>query len=485
MGIAALALAALLALGGCGEEGIVDEVPSIEIASAADLMKIGGDPDFPLSGRYLLTADITVNNWTPVAYITGGEAFTGVFDGAGHTITITSGKGGVFGLISQAHIHNLTVAGTINAPIELDEWEDSYAVQVGGVAGNAVGSVIENCVSTADITALGDSHNCAAGGIAGYVLPGSVIRGCTASGNITLTAGGEDNMGAGLMAFGGGIVGMFGSNMAALSTGTCTLTTSHYQDGTVTVSSEQGYPYAGGLVGYNYYSTLVSRCSVTDATVTAKDGDLPYAGGLAAYNSGYVSATDVTAIKDCFARNVTVRAVSKSQAALAGGIAGANARGALISRCYASGTVAVTVDSTNRSGLGGSIGVPRAGSAGGIAGAVYYTHTLDPGAPNPRIENCMALTTALTGTNSGGSPSWNIFRIAGKGRDDGNDTGEFSANSAGSMTITPSRSVTPNRDANDGATAAEAPPAQGAYTALGWDFSGVWEMSSTGYPALR
>ena len=57
----------------------------ILIGSAAEMKKIGKDEAYPLSGNYRLTADISMDEM-----IAG--AFTGVFDGYGHTITVITGK---------------------------------------------------------------------------------------------------------------------------------------------------------------------------------------------------------------------------------------------------------------------------------------------------------------------------------------------------------------------------------------------------------
>ena len=480
-----LAAPALLALAGCGEK--LEETPSIEIASAFDLADIGKYSDLPLNGSYRLMADLTLENWTPIAYVKEETEFTGSFDGNGHTVTITSGKGGVFGHVYMADIRNLTVEGVINAVIEGDEYGDSYATQVGGIAGHASRTTIENCVSRVDITAFGDKHNSSAGGIVGYVLPGSAIISCVASGDITLTVEGEDSAGDGLMAYGGGVVGHAGSNIPGAGSGNVQITGCNWDSGAVAVTSS--YPYAGGIIGYHYIGSVIRRCSASNGTVLATGDELPYAGGVAGYNSGYVQgSSQVTLIEDCYAASVDVTAVSSSQAALAGGVAGANARGAVISRCYATGAIRAVIDGTQNSRLGGSIGVPYAASAGSIAGAQYYTHKpADPNAPDPRIQYCAALSPSLTGANSsGGSPNWNLYRVAGYGRvDDDSDTGVFTNNiAAAAMTLSPARTFDKGEATKDGADAGAVQPAQAAYQALGWDFSGVWEMSGD-YPALR
>ncbi|MDR2491281.1 MAG: hypothetical protein LBD20_07760 [Spirochaetaceae bacterium] len=413
---AALAVATLV-LGSC-EQGAgvarIEEGTAITIGSAESLAKIGVDADFPLNGSYRLTADLTLNNWTPLGDFE--QEFSGVFDGAGRTITFAGsggrGTGGLFAFIKDAAIRRLTVAGTITA-----ESTEGEPIQVGGVAGNAVASVIENCTSSVDITATGRGHNSAAGGIVGFMRQNTTIRACAATGDIVLKAEGQDGAGDGLMLYAGGIAGYSGTGTAGEGVSGCEIIGTSWQGGTV--SAEGAYPYAGGIAGYNYTGAAIRQCFTT-GTVRANGKNLPYSGGVAGYNSGYVQQTlqaggdaqpIVSLIENCYS-TAEVIAKSDSKAALSGGIAGANARGAVISKCYATGLVTAKVNGSSTAGNGGTLGVPAAANAGGIAGAQYYTH---PGGPAPRIEFCAALNPSLTGEDTATGASWNIHRIAGKG----------------------------------------------------------------------
>lgn len=68
------------------------ETTAIEIATAEDLRKIGRDSAYPLSGSYILTADIDVSDeeWVPIGLDslsdTSASEFTGTIDGNGHVI---------------------------------------------------------------------------------------------------------------------------------------------------------------------------------------------------------------------------------------------------------------------------------------------------------------------------------------------------------------------------------------------------------------
>jgi hypothetical protein len=439
----------------------------ITISSEADLAKIGKDGAYPLNRYYELTENITVTDWSPIG---SGTPFSGALDGRNHTITVT-GTGGIFSNTKNANIWNLKVAGTITATSEA-----GTAVTVGGITGNADWTHITNCQSTASITATGHGHNSSAGGIAGNMRNNSMVYASAASGNVTLTSGET----TGLMIYAGGLVGYSGTGLVGTGASGCLVTQSRWSGGTV--STEGGYPYSGGIVGYNYTGARISEC-YSAGTVSAKGGNLPYAGGVAGYNSGFVQNTAVVSvIENCYS-TAAVTAESESRAALAGGIAGANAKGALISKCYATGTVTAKVTGTSGAGNGGTLGPKAAASGGGIAGAQYYAEQ------NifPVIEKCAALNTALTGTDAATGAVWNIYRIAGAG------DGEFNvgvwqnniANSAMTITLANSGTHTDDKGASgkDGADAA-AKPEPTVYTGMGWQTS-VWKLESGQYPILR
>ncbi len=73
-----------------------DTLSTIVIRTADDLMKIGTDKDYPLSGDYTLVADLDlshIENFTPIGgaksdsgIVSGDAVFSGTFDGRGHTI---------------------------------------------------------------------------------------------------------------------------------------------------------------------------------------------------------------------------------------------------------------------------------------------------------------------------------------------------------------------------------------------------------------
>jgi hypothetical protein len=351
------------------------------------------------------------------------------------------------------------------------------AAIVGGIAGFAERSLINNCTAVVNMTVTGHAHNSSAGGIVGTMLDYTTVRNCAASGTVTLNGTGADSEGAGLMVYAGGVVGYSGNGETNGKASGCLIMRSQWTGGTVSASS--GYPYAGGVVGYNYSGARTAQCS-SAGTVTATGENLPYAGGVAGYNSGYVTDNPgtVSLIDNCYSA-ATVTAVSTSKAALAGGIAGANALRAYISKCYARGEVTATV-AGNGDNIGGSAGVMIAANAGGIAGAQYFEN-------NPVIQYCAALNSSVTGAETPGSSgvAWNVYRIAGAG-DGTHNTGVFDNNIAYSG-MTGDHLATDNKAGNtkNGADNAAAKPAQEVFTGMGWDFNGVWQMAADGWPGLR
>lgn len=433
------------------------------VSSEEDLKKIDTS-DAARKESYTLNQDITLDaSWE--ALCTADNPFRGTFNGAGHTITFTDAKGGLFAFTQNAVIGNVRITGTINA----GPGDDKTTI-AGGIAGQATHTTIGGCsAENINITAAGHGYNSSAGGIAGTLLDRSAVIRCFADGTVTLNiTGGTD-----IMSFAGGIAG-YGGTGGAEGEGSsgCVIDMSKW-NGTVTANGP--YPYAGGICGYNYTGAKITRCA-SAGTVTATGGSLPYAGGIAGYNSrnARTGVTQRALIEDCYSTSA-VSAVSSGKTALAGGIAGANAAGALISRCYATGEVSAAVSSPGGDAAG--LGIPAAANAGGIAGAQYFT-----GADGikARIQNCAALNSGLTGTDTGSGAAFNLRRIAGAGTEDTHEWIENIANSA--MSFSPNRAAENDAGKQDGANAS-ARPVQSAFIALGWNFATVWKWDND-YPKL-
>ena len=78
--LALVLCAALLCIGAAA----ADTEDTIKIGTAEELAKIGNDSSYPLSGNYILTANIDLGGekkpWTPIGS-NKDHAFTGTFDG--------------------------------------------------------------------------------------------------------------------------------------------------------------------------------------------------------------------------------------------------------------------------------------------------------------------------------------------------------------------------------------------------------------------
>lgn len=220
---------------------------AVEIATAEDLAAINKD----LSASYVLTADIDLAGveWTPIGtFAPSGEgeeeqeipsadyAFTGSFDGQGHTIsnlTINQPEGwalGLFGCVANADVGNFTLknaavdgtvmvadavgyaycatvhditleGGTVTAHASEMSGEGMY----GGIVGAGMGALISNCTAQADIVLPDNTAN--AGIVSGGLELTSVVN-CAATGSVTAGnncygLGGVSGCGFGAEAFDG------------------------------------------------------------------------------------------------------------------------------------------------------------------------------------------------------------------------------------------------------------------------------------------
>ncbi|MDR2803484.1 MAG: InlB B-repeat-containing protein, partial [Treponema sp.] len=433
------------------------DTPLISLSDAADLAKIGGgDPSYPANGNYTLLNDITLTNWIPVCP-DGENAFSGTFDGGGHTITLQSFAGsalsnsyvGIFGYVkgpspqAKAGIRNMKIVSLVTAASA-----GPYGHGVGLIAGGAENTVIR------DITLEGSFNLITAqvvysGGIAGTIRSGGAVRNCSSSMNILVDGGG----GSGGYSHAGGFVGLFtgggeihdchntgivtadcktarsqafvGGIAGGSSYGFSTAYEGNIQDcsstgnitakalgdwswaggiagtivgdgdgtlekttrivrcwasGTVSVADTgAGWPYVGGIVGYNYYGALVSQCYFTGTVIS--NGGYDYAGGIAGYNSKEYNGHS-SRIEDCWASG-TVTGYRN-----AGGIVGQNQVAAIIQRCYSLAALSVLVG-TGATGAYSQVGM------GGIAG---YNAVFD-GKAAGTVRNCVALNPSLTAPN--------------------------------------------------------------------------------------
>jgi hypothetical protein len=536
LGLMAFLFAACENPTGIGDSRAATGPVGINISSAADLALIG--TTYPLNGNYDLLANITLTSWTPIAP-DSNHAFSGTFNGNGNTITVSSFTPGysgqyfgIFGYIggqsTSAQIANLTVnlnaqniqyinnadsyigglagyiknavvsavnvtgaigwkgqrivyLGGIAGAVESTSVEKSNAVNltitgasgkgtvyVGGVVGYGTNSRLTGCISSGGLVAgNGHGHNTSAGGIAGYVTDGStVIYSSSVGTTIRLSAPGGSSMSNAYMIYAGGLLGYAGNKST---------TSQSYATGTVSASSP--YPYAGGLVGYNYGAlgavngSLISQCYATGTVIATASTGIPYAGGLAGYNSSQDSI-----IEDSYATGA-VTATTTSAYAWAGGIVGSNANNAAVRRCYATGDVSATAGT-------GTLPTPQPGVdpgalAGGIVGYNYFTTTT-------AVQYCAALNGTVTGTAPAVTRLFDVNRVAGR-NGNGVTIPLLLMNFASTgMTLNPSHSFRANPNGVDGGDCNPVPDNPDWYRdLLKWNFGTVWKQGSGSYPVLQ
>ncbi|WP_455495269.1 pectate lyase-like adhesive domain-containing protein [Gemmiger sp.] len=134
----------------------------------------------------VLTADIDLNKepWMPIGP-DRDSAYTGTFDGQGHTVknlsvtvNVQPCRAGLFGCVKDGTIRKLTVAGSVSCTAN-QGW-------CGGIAGYAMDETIENCASLCTVSCTGIDAR--VGGIVGLVDYNSsalIIRDCYNIGKIT------------------------------------------------------------------------------------------------------------------------------------------------------------------------------------------------------------------------------------------------------------------------------------------------------------
>ena len=242
---------------------------SYTVTSADGLMNVaelvnGGKTDINITLDKNI--DLTGKDWTPIG-TDYDNAYTGTFDGGGHTITgltVTTndqyaglfgylGKFGKFGTVKNVVMdgiqitcnHRLGSAGGVagfSRAVTIENCSVSGSVsgtmRAGGVVGGQIGGSITGCSSSATVKGALN-----VGGVAGEKNSGATMTACYATGNVTIEIDPINNI------LGGGLVG-FNARSSVLA---C------YATGNVTsTGSSTGSVYIGGFLGGNY--TTVTAC---------------------------------------------------------------------------------------------------------------------------------------------------------------------------------------------------------------------------------
>ena len=301
-----------------------------QIANAEQLDRIRDD----LTAHYILINDIDLSgyeNWIPIGAFQSKSdapedvevphpdyAFTGTFDGAGHTISnltvsceapmgaglfgCTTGTESGAAFIGHFTLKDVNISGFylvggavglqfMNCPVSDVHLVGNNKLAgmqgIGGIVGTGF-DLISDCTATADITVMGDDGACA-GLIAGGTTMSS-IKNCEVTGGS-------------IMAEGNGTWG-FGA-LCGAPWGAAEITDCKVSSTVITVSGEKNR-LVGGLVGFGgtYDPTApaqISGCTVEDVTIIVSE-TTDSVGGLVGAGTEMMEGSDVMSsfvVTDC------------------------------------------------------------------------------------------------------------------------------------------------------------------------------------------
>ena len=293
-----------------------------EIANAGNLywfaQQVNGGNN-AINGR--LTADIVVNEnvldengdlngdgsnfrvWTPIGH-RNSSRYIGNFDGGNHTVSglyFNDSSVRYVGLFGSVGVFDPLITSTIKNVGVVDSWISAQYV-VGGIAGEANYTTIQNCYNTGTVNATGmtpHGESCV-GGIAGNPSDGSMMINCYNAGKISGNR------------WIGGVAGRLFDMSAVINN--C------YNVGTVI-----GTEAVGGIVGVNYGA--IANCY----SIGAVSGET-YAGELIGQNIYYSDVTNCYYLagsanagvgSDTAEKEALVSTVNEEQVGAASGEAGA------------------------------------------------------------------------------------------------------------------------------------------------------------------
>ena len=307
-----------------------------QIATAEQLDRVRDD----LKAHYILTEDIDLSgyeNWIPIGAFQSlsdapedaevphpDYAFTGTFDGAGHTISnlkVSSEApmgAGLFGCAS----------GTESGAASIGHFT-LKDVNVSGfyLVGGAVGLQFMSC-SVTDIHLVGENHLTGMQGIGGIVGTGfDLISDCSVTADITVS--GDDGACAGLIAG--------GTTMSSIKN--CEVT-----GGNITADGNATWGF-GALCGAPWGAPEITDCKVSGTVITVSGENNRLVGGLVGFGGSY-DPTVPAQISGCTVEDVSI-VVSETTDSV-GGLIGAGKEmmegsdvmsSFVISGCSVSGTI--------------------------------------------------------------------------------------------------------------------------------------------------
>jgi hypothetical protein len=390
----------------------------IGIETAEEMAKIGIDDDYPLEGDYILMNDITLENWSPIGKghsSTGVGAFSGKFDGNGHTITLNS-----FDDQPVGSIYVYSTLGT-TTPANPSTYHNVFLGIFGAVKGTqAEKAEIKNLKVHATVnTNPNEAQGSAAGLVAGYGEH-AVFDNMTLSGTFTSSSG---------LGYAAGVVAITRSEGTIIKNCTSSVKMDiNPKLGQFIYGIANSFSYIGGIVGYMEDKVGIENCHTSGdvKAISTVSGSQVIAGGILGGTYYAFSSSYHGWITDCSSTgNITVGAMSFWP--MAGGITGVicGGHGTLenstrIVRSYATGTIENASTSTsNWPYIGGIVGYVYFGAwvsqsyfdgtvisekandyTGGIAGYSSYA-TANEGVPCV-IEDCWSAGKVRGRNNAGG-----------------------------------------------------------------------------------
>ncbi|MCH5172615.1 MAG: hypothetical protein J1D85_00230 [Bacteroidales bacterium] len=271
------------------------------------------------------------------------DTFNGIFDGQGHTISVTYRGGAKYPApfkIVTGTIRNLNVEGEFTCLNRTTKDE----VRVGGIAGSLNGGIIENCHVNASL-GIEDVDNLAMGGqvsqIGGIVAfiqaNGGTVQDCSFSGTITCET---EKASDGRQIIMGGILGGSGNSTAGM-----TIIRNCHSEGTIIQRQYfDTWGYVGGIAGRTGAATYLMSggegfYNVFDGCSSSMhirlEGQKTRGGGISATPNG------AFLISNCdFSGKITLGATNTGEQC-GGGIVGfcETTRNGIIENCTFSGTI--------------------------------------------------------------------------------------------------------------------------------------------------
>lgn len=450
-------------------DGTGTESNPYQISTAEQLQAINNN----VSAHYILTEDIDLKgvDFTPIGNADSG-AFTGSFDGNGHTISnlnVFSGKyAGLFGCnegviqnvtLSEIYVYGTRYLGGVVAEntalgvvsdcvvqsgvVESDGGINS--VRAGGICGTNSGELSGSFSNGASVTVSNDSADAYAGGVLGYSTASLEMNAAVNTGNVSSSGGYISSYSGGLVGYGFGTVTVGNSH----NTGNVSASSSPYRS---------SYSYSGGLVGLGN-STVTVNNSYNTGNVSSS-GYFSSSGCLVGYGSGTVTVTD-----SCNTGNVSS---SSDYSSYSGSLVG-----------YGHSTVAVT-DSYNTGNVSGD------DYSGGLVGYGNSTVTVSNSYNTGNVSSTYSYSGGLVGHGRSSvtvSNSYNTGNVSGV---------SYSGGLLGYGYSTVSNSYARRGYRSDaygtsGSLKTEAELRERA-TFTNWDFSEVWRMGEScngGFPVLQ